>query len=100
MQNTTKEKYIEFIKSHLLQFPEIKKIIIFGSFLQTSHPNDIDIAIIQESDSNFLALSLKYRKALRELSKKISLDILPLRKDFDHGYFAQEIHKGSTIYER
>ncbi len=99
MNTPTKESYIDFIKSHLLQFPEIKKIVIFGSFFKTKDPNDIDIAIVQDSNNNFLTLSLKYRKALRELSKKIALDIVPLKKDFD-GFFAEEIQKGRIIYER
>lgn len=99
MDNTTKESYINFIKSHLKQFPEINKIIIFGSFFDVKNPNDIDVAIIQETNKNFLTLSLKYRKALRTLSKKISLDIIPLKKDFN-GYFTQEIEKGRVIYER
>ncbi len=82
-----------------MQFPEIDKVIIFGSFFESNNPNDIDVAIVQETDSNFLALSLKYRKALRDLSKKIALDIVPLKKDFD-GFFAQEIKKGRVIYEK
>jgi len=96
---TTKESYINLIKSHLMQFPEVNKIIVFGSFFESKNPNDIDVAIVQESTKNFLTLSLKYRKALRDLSKKISLDIVPLKKDFD-GFFAQEIKKGTVIYER
>ncbi len=99
MDFTTKESYINFIRSHLMQFPEIDKVIIFGSFFESNNPNDIDVAIVQETDNNFLALSLKYRKALRDLSKKIALDIVPLKKDFD-GFFAQEIKKGRVIYEK
>ncbi len=99
MDEATKKSYIDFIKSHLTQFHEIDKIIIFGSFLHAKNPNDIDVAIVQKSDHNFLTLSLKYRKALRELAKKISLDIVPLKKNVD-GFFVQEIQKGKIIYER
>ncbi len=99
MDSITKESYINFIKSHLLQFQEIDKVIIFGSFFNSKNPNDIDVAIVQKSNNNFLTLSLKYRKALRELSKKISLDIVALKKDAD-GFFTHEIEKGRIIYER
>ena len=99
MDNDTKSEYIDFIKKQLLQYHEIKRVIIFGSFFNSKNPNDIDIAIMQDSDSNFLTLSMRYRKALRELSKKIPLDIVPLKKDFD-SIFAQEIEKGRVIYEK
>lgn len=99
MDSSIKESYLHTIKASLKQFPEIEKIIIFGSFFESNNPHDIDVAIIQETDNNFLSLSLKYRKALRNLSKKIALDIVPLKKNFD-GYFAPEIKKGKIIYER
>ena len=99
MDNATKKEYIDFIKKQLLQFQEISKIIIFGSFFDSKNPHDIDVAIVQESSSSFLTLSVKYRKALRELSKKIPIDIVPLKKDFK-GFFAQEIEKGRVIYEK
>lgn len=78
---------------------EIHKIIIFGSFIDLDNPNDIDIAVIQNSDSNFLILSLKYRKVLRDLSKKIPLDIIPLKEN-SKGVFMEEIIKGVMIYEK
>jgi predicted nucleotidyltransferase len=78
---------------------EIHKIIIFGSFIDSDNPSDIDIAIIQNSDSNFLVLSLKYRKVLRDLAKKIPLDIVPLKEN-SKGVFMEEIRKGVMIYER
>ena len=99
MKINIKNKYINDIKYQLLQFNEIDKIIIFGSFLNVQNPNDIDIAIIQNSNDNFLTLSLKYRKVLRELSKKIPLDIVPLKENAK-GHFMEEINKGEIIYEK
>ncbi len=99
VDNATKEFYIAFIKSRLSQFPEVKKIVIFGSFFTSKEPNDIDVAIVQTSDTDFLTLSLKYRKALRTIAKKIALDILPLKKD-TYGDFIQEINRGKVIYEK
>ena len=87
-----KSNFIEIIKEKLSQFSEVNKIILFGSFVNSNHPNDIDIAIIQNSDDNFLTLSLKYRKVLRELSKVIPLDIVPIKQD-SKGVFLEEINK-------
>lgn len=99
MDKNIKNEYIDNIKYKLLQFREIDKIIIFGSFIKAKNPNDIDIAIVQNSDDNFLTLSLKYRKVLREISKQIPLDILPLKKNAK-GSFMEKINEGEIIYER
>ncbi len=99
MDTALKEEYTRYIKEQLQPFEEIRKIIIFGSFFNTKEPNDIDVAIVQNSHNNFLTLSLKYRKALRELSKKIPLDIVPLKQNFQ-GSFSKEIESGQVIYEK
>ena len=36
---------------------EIKRIVVFGSFLTSDNPNDIDVAIFQGSESPYLALA-------------------------------------------
>ncbi|MDZ7817263.1 MAG: nucleotidyltransferase domain-containing protein [Aliarcobacter sp.] len=94
-----KSNFIEIIKSQLSQFSEISKIVLFGSFIKSSEPNDIDIAIVQNSNDNYLKLSLKYRKVLRDLSKQIPLDIVPIKQGAK-GIFLNEIDKGLVIYER
>jgi len=66
---------------------EIKKIIIFGSFLKFNKPADIDIAIFQESKESYLSLAMKYRKLTRTVSKKIPLDIIPIRPDASDSSF-------------
>jgi predicted nucleotidyltransferase len=43
---------------------EIKRIVVFGSFLTSDDPNDIDVAIFQGSKSTYLDLAMKYRKML------------------------------------
>jgi len=94
-----KEEVVDIIKSCLSQFSEVDKVILFGSFLKKDQPNDIDIAVVQSSDDDYLTLSMRYRKALRELSKRIALDIIPLRQD-GKSAFLEEILKGSIVYER
>jgi predicted nucleotidyltransferase len=94
-----KEESIQIIKDGLSQFSEVEKIILFGSFLRKDQPNDIDIAVVQNSNDDYLTLSMRYRKALRKLSKIIALDIIPLRHN-GKSAFMEEIAKGITVYER
>ncbi len=99
LTNKSKADIVNTIKDALTGFSEVNKIILFGSFPKSNNPNDIDIAVIQNSNNNFLVLSLKYRKVLRELSKIIPLDIVPIKQNIN-GTFLQEINKGEVIYER
>ena len=45
----TKANLKKYIVEQLSQEPEVEKVIIFGSFLKSNTPNDIDIAIFQNS---------------------------------------------------
>ena len=99
LTNTNKLSFIDTIKNKLSQFSEVNKVILFGSFISSNNPNDIDIAIVQNSNDNFLTLSLKYRKVLRDLSKVIPLDIVPIKENAS-GVFMNEINKGQIVYKR
>ena len=99
LTDTNKSNFIDTIKDKLSQFSEVNKVILFGSFINSNNPNDIDIAIVQDSNDNYLTLSLKYRKVLRDLSKTIPLDIVPIKANTD-GVFMNEINKGQIVYER
>jgi len=57
---------------------EIERIIIFGSFNKSESPNDIDIAVVQNSSEDYLSLALKYRKLIRSISNEIAVDIFPI----------------------
>jgi predicted nucleotidyltransferase len=98
---TEKEKILikNQLKAALSQEDEIYKIIIFGSFLNTKEPNDIDVAIFQNSKEIYLKLALKYRKLTREIAKIIPVDILPLKEN-SSGIFLNELKDGEIIYER
>ncbi len=99
LTDNKKLSFINTITEKLSRFSEVNKIILFGSFVKSNNPNDIDIAIIQNSNDNFLTLSLKYRKVLRDLSKIIPLDIIPIKQN-SNGVFLEEINKGQIVYER
>ena len=99
LSHSSKLNFVNIIKDRLSQFSEVNKVILFGSFVESNNPNDIDIAIVQNSNDNFLTLSLKYRKVLRELSKMIPLDIVPIKAN-TNGVFLDEVNKGQIVYER
>ena len=58
---------------------EICRIVIFGSFLKSSEPHDIDVAVFQDSGEKYLPLAMKYRKKARAIAHIIPLDIIPLK---------------------
>ncbi len=87
------------IREKLSKEREIQKIVIFGSFTNSNDPNDIDIAVYQNSNEKYLPLALKYRKLVRDISRKLPIDVIPL-KSGAKGVFLSEIEAGETIYER
>jgi uncharacterized protein len=86
---------------HCLQTEqEVRKIVIFGSFLHTDNPHDLDVAVFQDSTEPYLPLALKYRRKTRAIAQRIALDILPLKFQAQDDPFLAEIAKGEVIYER
>ena len=79
---------------------EIRRIIVFGSFLTSDAPNDIDVAVFQESKAPYLELAMKYRKMLRPVYRKIAVDVIPIRPEPNRSFFLGEIEAGEVIYER
>ncbi len=79
---------------------EIERIIIFGSFNRSDSPNDIDIAVVQNSSDNYLTLALKYRKLIRNITKEIAVDIFPIVRKNENVFFKNEVETGEVIYAR
>lgn len=79
---------------------EIEKIVIFGSFIHSDAPNDIDVAIFQNSNDDYLKLAMKYRRLTRNIARQIPLDIIPLKSDHAPSAFLEEIESGEIVYER
>ena len=79
---------------------EIERIMVFGSFLSSEDPQDLDVAIFQNSNLDYLTLAMKYRMLTRQLSEKLPLDIIPIRKNASGSAFLAEIEAGELIYER
>jgi len=96
IKNTLKQQ----IKEILSQEKEVEKIFIFGSFVTSANPNDIDVAIFQNSDKPYLELAMKYRRLIRPIARKIAVDIIPVKSDAADSWFLSEIMAGELIYER
>ncbi len=91
-----KSKIVDSLKGQ----KEIERIIIFGSFNRSDSPNDIDIAVVQNSSDNYLTLALKYRKLIRSITKEIAVDIFPIVRKNENIFFKNEVETGEVIYAR
>jgi predicted nucleotidyltransferase len=76
---------------------EICKVVVFGSFLTSATPNDLDVAVLQDSDETYLPLAMKYRRLLRPIADQIPLDVIPVRANGAPGPFLAEIKKGEVV---
>ena len=79
---------------------EVRKVVVFGSFLTSATPNDLDAAIFQDSDATYLPLAMKYRRLLRPIANRIAIDVIPVRANGASSPFLAEIQKGEVVYER
>jgi predicted nucleotidyltransferase len=95
-----KQKLKNQLIACLKEDPDIRKVVIFGSFVTSNSPRDMDVAVFQESGEGYLKLSLKYRKLTRSVSNRIPLDIFPIRIDADRASILSEIDNGEVVYER
>lgn len=99
MNAETKNALKQEVARCLGQFAEVRRVIVFGSFLNGESPNDMDVAVFQDSDEAYLPLALKYRRMTKSVSATIPLDIIPLRPGAS-GSFMEEIARGEVVYER
>jgi predicted nucleotidyltransferase len=95
-----KEKIKRDLAARLSREEEVCKVIVFGSFVTSSTPNDLDIAIFQDSDEPYLTLAMRYRRLLRPIADQIPIDVIPVRPNAGESQFLAEIYRGEVIYER
>ena len=100
MTHMNKEAIKKDVVQCLAGAGEIQRIVVFGSFLTSDAPNDIDVAVFQKSKAPYLELAMKYRRMLRPVFRKIAVDVIPVRPEPDHTSFLGEIEAGEVIYER
>lgn len=98
--DTQKEAIKREVADCLKREKEVRKIVLFGSFLTRSDPHDVDVAVFQDSHEDYLPLALKYRRLIRPAAARIPVDVIPVRADATEGIFLTEIEKGQVIYER
>jgi len=99
MPGGTKEIVKKEIAARLAGFPEVRRVVIFGSFVTSDDPHDVDIAVFQNSDESYYPLAMKYRRTLRNVARIIPLDVIPVRPNPQQGPFMKEIEKGEVLYE-
>ena len=95
-----KESIKRILADSLSHETEVRRIVVFGSFLTSPNPNDLDVAVFQDSDEKYLSLAMRYRKDVRPVALKIPIDVFPLKAGVFDDPFLAEIEKGETIYER
>jgi predicted nucleotidyltransferase len=79
---------------------EVQKIVVFGSFLHSDNPHDLDVAVFHDRTEPYLPLALKYRQRTRSIARRIALDILPLKSWASDDPFLAEVARGEVVYER
>lgn len=79
---------------------EVKRVVVFGSFVKSSSPEDLDVAVFQDSNDKYLTLAMRYRKDLRSIARRIPIDVIPLKADACDDPFLREVERGETVYER
>jgi predicted nucleotidyltransferase len=95
-----KESLKQRLVSSLRSEGEVTRIVIFGSFINSDDPHDIDVAVFQDSDEKYLPLAMKYRRKTRDIARVIPMDIIPLKSGIKGETFLDEIERGEVIYER
>ncbi|QLA15213.1 nucleotidyltransferase domain-containing protein [Desulfolutivibrio sulfoxidireducens] len=95
-----KKRLVDELVSCLKREREIVRIVVFGSFVQSDSPHDMDVAIFQDSAEGYLPLAMKYREKTRRIADDIALDIIPIRPNAPRTSFLMEIERGNTVYER
>ena len=100
MTHLDKEAIKKDVVQCLAGASEIRRIVVFGSFLTSDAPNDIDVAVFQESKDPYLELAMKYRRMLRPVFRKIAVDVIPVRPKPEQTSFLGEIEAGEVVYER
>jgi predicted nucleotidyltransferase len=99
MTTDHKERLKAALARCLAQAGEVRKVVIFGSFLSSDSPNDMDVAVFVDEGQKYIPLAQKLRRLARPVSASIPLDIIPVRPNAT-GVLLDEIATGEVVYER
>ncbi len=95
-----KQELKDQIAASLSTNMNVTKIVIFGSFLESAAPESINIAVFQESTEGYFQLTMKYRKKLKVLIRKIQINVFPIRNDIEEKTVLSEMEAMEVIFER
>jgi len=95
-----KESLKKLLVGSLKTEKEVCRIVVYGSFMSSDDPHDIDVAVFQDSNEKYLPLAMKYRRRTRDIARIIPMNILPLKEGVRDGIFIDEIEHGEVIYKR
>ena len=114
MSGVEKDTYLQDIINVLSKL-EIKEIILFGSINNGNfdEESDIDLLVILDIDKipetyeEKMEMKLQLRKAIREINRKIAIDLLVYtKKEFEiikkegNNFFQDIIKNGRKLYEK
>ena len=99
LTDTQKEEIKHELRNLLSSEGEVTKVVVFGSFLNSDEPHDIDIAVYQNSNEKYIPLSMKYRRLTRKIAMILPVDIIPIKSNAQNS-FIREFDAGEIIYER
>lgn len=99
MTTTEKKEIINQVIQCLSNQEEVRRIVVFGSFFDSEQPRDLDLAVFQNSSHGYYDLALKYRRILRPVARRVSMDVIPICQAPELTSFRKEIEKGKVIYE-
>jgi len=101
MPHIDKLKIRRQLQSVFTDDDKVEKIVVFGSFISSESPHDMDVAVFCNSSDDYLSLALALRKKLRGISSIIPIDLVPIALPYDpSAAFMQEINKGEVVYEK
>lgn len=92
MNSAEKHQILRDVVKSLSQEREVRRIMVFGSFLRSESPQDV--AVFQDSSEPYLPLALKYRSRTRHIARRIPIDIIPVRPNAHACSFLSEIESG------
>ena len=93
-----KETIKREVAQRLSEHPEVERVVIFGSFLQSDQPGDLDVAVFENSDEPYVTLAMRYRKSLRSIAREFPIDVVPLRTGGSEPLLMEGIDEGEEVY--
>lgn len=101
MTTAGKEDILRRIGQRMQGMPEVAKVTVIGSFLDSDEPGDLDLCVLTDSSASYLDQAMAMRKQLRGVGSPVALDVIPMIREpaGDHP-LGKALATGRVIYER